>query len=99
MTNATTGMSKEELSSLNELEFNELRGDLYKSIKSIYGGMTGAAEHCECSLQQLRLVLNGTDDDLDVLIKAAEWLLLYRTKQSEKLQSFVLTTREALKIA
>jgi hypothetical protein len=96
MTNATAEMSKEKISTLSELEFNELRGDLYKSIKQIYGGMTGAAEYCECSIQQLRLVLKGTDEDLDVLIKAAEWLRLYRIKQSEKLQSFVEVSREAL---
>lgn len=98
-TNATTEITKDLIEASNEAQINELRDGLYQSIKSVHGGMTWAAEACGCSTYQLRLVLKGVDTDFDVLIAAAKWLHEYRLDQYRKVQSFVVTTKEALKIA
>lgn len=98
-TNATAAITKDLIASYNEEEIKELRDELYTSIKSVHGGMTRAAEACGCSTYQLRLVLKGVDTDFDVLISAAKWLREYRSEQYLKIQSFVVTTKEALKIA
>lgn len=98
-TNATTEITKDSITSFNEAEIKELRDELYTSIKRVHGGMTKAAEACQCSTYQLRLVLKGVDTDFDVLLSAAKWLREYRSEQYLKIQSFVVTTKEALKIA